>query len=197
MAQRQHPRDAAVVKMRFDRDEDADDDDQQPAGDCAERRSDRAGQPPERPRNLCAQVEAFPFGQEAEIAGPAHCSFDLRGDDHAQRLGLRADGRPGEPEGPAEEGDREQDDERQADAAADRQDAPEQARTSVEQDRKDHPADNQHQRLGQGDDPDDEQRQAEPDGRASQLATRVGIAEFGRAGLLDIGLVGRRLGHLR
>jgi hypothetical protein len=60
-----------------------------------------------------------------------------------------------------------------------------------------HPADDQQQRLGEDDDADDEQRHAEPHRRLAHLAADEGVAEFGRAGPLDVRLDGRRLGLCR
>ena len=81
---------------------------------------------------------------------------------------------------------------REPEAAADRQDPADQARAAVEEDREDHSADDQQQRLRQDDHAGDEQGKPEPDRRALQLADDDGIAEFSGAGPLDVRFDSRR-----
>ena len=76
--------------------------------------------------------------------------------------------------------------------AADRQEAADEARTAVEEDREDDPADDEQQRLREDDDAGDEEREPEPDGCALQLADHHRVAEFGGAGALDVHFGGRR-----
>ena len=54
--------------------------------------------------------------------------------------------------------------------AADRQEAADEARTAIEEDREDDPADDEQKRLRENDDSGDEERKPEPDGSALQLA---------------------------
>ena len=80
---------------------------------------------------------------------------------------------------------------REPQAAADRQDPAEQARAAVEEDREDHSADDQQQRLGQHDHAGDDAGMPNQTA-ALYLADDERVAEFRGAGPLDVRLDGRR-----
>ena len=64
---------------------------------------------PTEPSSCVPRSGRLALGHQAERSGELHQPVELRGDDDAQRLELRGDGRPGEPEDPAEEAEAEQD----------------------------------------------------------------------------------------
>src|SRR3546814_12444632 len=88
-AHRQHPADAALVEARLDRDEQADDDDQEQAGDGAEDAGDRVGELPERPHHLLQYLLDLDAARnEAEARRPFERAVRLAGDDLLEISGL-------------------------------------------------------------------------------------------------------------
>jgi len=102
-----------------------------------------------------SEIAPLALRQQPQGSRELHQPVELFRDDDPERFELRGDGRPGEPEHPAEESKTEQDGEEQAIRPRDREPAPDQARAAVEEHGEDGASDDEEQRLGEDDDPDD------------------------------------------
>ena len=173
--------------MRLDRDEDADHDDHHRAGDDADRARDGGAEAAQRTHDLAADLlDVDGATGEVHRTGPGEDAIDLHGHRFLQPLELADQFGAGIDEGPDDETDRGDGDDRQPPAAADRQHPAEQAGAAVQHRGKDDAGEDQHQWLGEHDHAEDGEDHAGPDHRLLQFLADDRIAEFDRTGLFEV-----------
>jgi hypothetical protein len=182
---RQHPREAALVEPRLDRDEDADHDDHHEAGERAQHPTDRRGDATQPAHGLLRElIHLHARRRQAIGRGKVHQPLRLDRDELPKGLRLPRQLHAGKPNRPDQKRHGEQRHDPQPPPAADRQHAPQQPRPAVQHRGKDDARDDQQQRLGQQDHRRHQQDRAEPHGYALQLLPDHRVPHLDRAGPL-------------